>query len=52
MKTKVLLLLTASLIYMNGYAQITDALKIKIARGSYSDETIIRFVAGAAKGFD
>lgn len=31
---------------------ITDALKIRIARGSYSDETVIRFVAGATKGFD
>jgi len=35
----------------NSYA-ITDALKIRIARASYSDETIIRFVAGATKDFD
>ena len=31
---------------------ITDALKIKIAGNGYSDETIIRFVAGATEGFD
>ena len=31
---------------------MTDALKIKIAGGVYSDETIIRFVAGASSGFD
>jgi hypothetical protein len=31
---------------------ITDALKIKISKGSYSDETIIRFLPGATTGFD
>jgi len=35
----------------NSYA-ITDALKIKISSGSYSDETIIRFMPGATAGFD
>ena len=35
----------------NSYA-ITDALRIRIAKGTYSDETIIRFVAGATNGFD
>ncbi|HEY4799489.1 MAG TPA: hypothetical protein VII99_10475, partial [Bacteroidia bacterium] len=36
----------------NAFATITDALKIHIARGSYSDETVIRFVDGATNGFD
>ncbi|MBI3500764.1 MAG: T9SS type A sorting domain-containing protein [Bacteroidetes bacterium] len=33
-------------------AQVTDALKIKIARASYSDETIIRYLDSATFGFD
>src|SRR3989337_1631308 len=49
--TALALLLTAELISTDAMA-ITDALKIRIARGSYSDETIIRFVAGATNGFD
>lgn len=31
---------------------INDALKIRIARGSYSDEIAIRFMQGATSGFD
>ena len=49
-----LILLFPIPLYIIQYASfdITDALKIKIASGSYSDETIIRFVAGATEGFD
>jgi hypothetical protein len=49
--TGVLCLLAALTFSMNAYA-ITDALKIKIGKGSYSDETIIRFLSGATSGFD
>jgi len=37
---------------VDSFSQITDALKIRIARGTYSDETIIRFVVGATNDFD
>lgn len=35
----------------NAYAT-ADALRIKIAKGTYSDETVIRFIAGATADFD
>ncbi|MBI4930081.1 MAG: T9SS type A sorting domain-containing protein [Bacteroidetes bacterium] len=49
--TALALLFTAEIISTDAMA-ITDALRIRIARGSYSDETIIRFVDGATVGFD
>ncbi|MBA3705684.1 MAG: PKD domain-containing protein [Bacteroidetes bacterium] len=46
-----LIFLLAGTISANCYA-ITNALKIKIASNSYSDETVIRYVTGATSGFD
>lgn len=37
---------------MNANATITDALKVKVINGTSTDETVIRFVAGATTAFD
>lgn len=41
----------ALLLFGNSFA-ITNAIKIKIEKGSYSDETVIRFLSDATTGFD
>jgi hypothetical protein len=48
------LILVLLFIFAAGAAngQLTDALKIKIAKGSYSDEAVIRFIDGGTNGFD
>lgn len=45
-------LFIAALIFSADLHAITDALRIKIARGTYSDETVIRFLEGATPDFD
>ncbi len=38
--------------YMNANATLSDALKIRIVNGTYSDETVVRFLSAATPGFD
>jgi hypothetical protein len=39
-------------VFVFSASAITDAMKIKIAYGSYSDETVVRFMSGATTGFN
>jgi hypothetical protein len=49
---KIIISILASFLFILNANANSDALKIKIINGTYTDETVIRFLPTATKGFD